>query len=62
MYVLAKDITNDGRVIPKGTRLSDVYEMHDRSMTACANIWGQRIKLQLVPADLLPPPRFCRAD
>lgn len=56
MYVLAKniiahDVSSDDRTIPKGTRLSDVYELPWGGFTALAHIWGQRIKLQLAKAD-----------
>jgi hypothetical protein len=53
MYALARDVTSDCRNIPKGTRVSDVYEMPDGSISGLAHIWGQRIKLQLVRADLV---------
>lgn len=53
MYVLARDIAVQGRKLPKGTRLSDVYEGGpDRNFYAMAHIDGTRIKLVLAPADL----------
>lgn len=53
MYVLAKDITKDCRTIPAGTRLSSIYEMPPGGeYVAFAHIWGERIKLTLLKADL----------
>mgnify|MGYP001559210554 FL=1 len=52
MYELAKDRFDHGRTIPKGTPLSDVYELPGRFVAAIAHIWGKRIKLTLVPSEL----------
>ena len=52
VYALAKDITSDCRLIPKGTKLTDVCVLPDRSLTALAHKWDMRIKLHLVPSDL----------
>ena len=51
MYVLARNIADQGRTIPEGTPLSDVYEIHDRSFVAMAHVWGIRIRLRLTKFD-----------
>ena len=55
---LTRDIYDMGRLIPAGTRLSDVYEMPGEAgghFTAFAHIWGQRIKLRLIKSDFTHP-------
>ena len=51
MFVLAKDIAVSGGIIPKGTQLSDVYEVADH-IAAMARFDGKRIKLRLAVSDI----------
>lgn len=53
MYVLARDLTRNGKTFPKGTRLSDVYDGGpDGTFYAMAPYHGTRVKLLLRPDDL----------
>ena len=52
MYELNRDIFDHGRIIPKGTPVSDVREYPDREVECIASVWGQRIKLRIIARDL----------
>ncbi len=58
-YVLTRDISDQGRTIPKGTRLSDVYEVTSdltegarADYTAFAYPAGGRVKVRLTSQDI----------
>lgn len=53
MYELARDITKDGHNIPKGVRLSGVYEVGTEGQLCSQVYWdGDWVKLLLWPADV----------
>ena len=54
MYKTLRDIMIQGRMIPKGTKLSDVCEGGpDGRFYAIAHFDGTRMKLSLAPADIV---------
>ena len=54
MYKTLRDITINGRLVPKGTKLSDVYEGGpDGRYYAIAHFGGTRMKITLAPADVV---------
>lgn len=52
MYTLARDITKDGHEIPKGVRLTGLYEVAGGNFVSQVYWDGEWVKLLLAPADV----------
>lgn len=52
MHALARDITKDGHEIPKGVRLSGLYETEGGNFLSQVYWDGEWVKLVLTPADI----------